>query len=250
MSGRTGIVIPCYNEAKRLHGEQFESFLKEHDNVTYCFVNDGSSDDTLSVLNNMALKLGGHVVVLDSKENLGKAESVRKGLIYLLNREKEFEIIGFLDADLSTSLDQFQRLCVHLKDHSLNAVFGSRIRRMGSVIKRSALRHYIGRVVATLIGVITGLPIYDSQCGAKVFKSSALKDILADEFQTKWLFDVELILRLKNHLGSSLMSKKVHEFPLDQWLEVGDSKITMTELFRIPLELFKVYRISLKSNLK
>jgi glycosyltransferase involved in cell wall biosynthesis len=246
MSDRTGIVIPCYNEAKRLPVERFEAFLNEHHKVTYCFVNDGSSDDTLAILSRLEQKFGSQVVLLDNKENLGKAESVRKGMNHLLYEGDNLELIGFLDADLSTSLDQFYSLCIYLKDHSLNAVFGSRIKRMGSIIQRSTPRHYIGRVIATLIGSITGLPIYDSQCGAKVFAASSLKEILADQFQTKWLFDVELILRLKKKLGSSSISKKVHEFPLEQWLEVGDSKITTTELVRIPLELFKVYRISLK----
>lgn len=246
MSEQIGVVIPCYNEYKRLDVSRFTAFLETHAQITICFVNDGSSDDTITVLNQLKRKFQSQVMVLDNAQNMGKAESVRKGLNHFIQGPVKFEMIGFLDADLSTSLEQFYKLCIFLREHSLKAVFGSRIKRLGSIIQRSPARHYIGRVFATLIGKITKLPIYDSQCGAKVFEASYLPQILLEPFRTKWLFDVELILRMMNVLGPSTMTDKVYEYPLDRWIEVGDSKISSTQFARIPLELLTVYKISLK----
>jgi glycosyltransferase involved in cell wall biosynthesis len=246
MSNRTGIVIPCYNEENRLPVEQFEDFLNHQPRVTYCFVDDGSSDNTLSILKGIQSNYSSQVVVLDNEQNIGKAESVRKGMKELLHQPQTIEVIGFLDADLATSVKELYMLSVYLQANSLNAVFGSRIKRLGATIDRSGKRHYMGRVIASIIGYITVLPIYDSQCGAKVFTAKTLEPIINEVFQTKWLFDVELILRMKAQMGNSVMLEKVCEYPLQKWTEVGDSKITLTELVKIPFELYKLFRISLR----
>lgn len=248
MPQQIGVVIPCFNEASRLPVRSLESFISAHSDVTFCFVNDGSTDGTLPVLNELKSKFEKRVQVLDNRQNLGKAESVRKGMIHLIQDSGKFEMVGFLDADLSASPQQFYKLCLHLRAHSLKAVFGSRIKRLGSTILRSPSRHYIGRIFATLIGHITQLPVYDSQCGAKVFEVSYLPGILVEPFQTKWLFDVELILRITNSFGQNKFIETVHEYPLERWVAVGDSKIAAKEFFRVPLELWEVYRISRKNK--
>jgi glycosyltransferase involved in cell wall biosynthesis len=244
MSTKTGIVIPCYNEESRLPVERFSNFLRFNREVSCCFVNDGSSDKTLEVLNSIQKKYPNQVIVLDNEWNLGKAESVRKGMLHLLLEGDKFDSVGFLDADLSTSLEELLVLSTFLKEKNLQAVLGSRIKRLGASIKRSGFRHYIGRVIATFISNITRLPVYDTQCGAKVFATENLRSVLGEEFKTKWLFDVELLVRYRNLLGVQKTQELIYEYPLENWMEVGDSRITKSEFFKIPVELLKLYRIS------
>ena len=78
-----------------------------------------------------------------------------------------------MDADLSTPFDELARLIDRLgRDERLTTVLGSRFRRLGADIQRSELRHYTGRVYATLASMALGVGIYDTQCGAKAFRAT------------------------------------------------------------------------------
>jgi hypothetical protein len=86
------------------------------------------------------------------------------------------------------------------------------------------------------------LPVYDSQCGAKVFRSDVINVLFADPFVTQWLFDVEILVRLRNHLGSERFLKSAVEVPLTEWQEVGGSKLKLAHMARVPLELLRIRR--------
>jgi hypothetical protein len=111
---------------------------------------------------------------------------------------------------------------------------------MGANIGRSPLRHLIGRFFATLIGWTIQLPFYDTQCGAKIFHHSALNKILKQPFITKWLFDVEIIMRLKSIYGSNEINKLLSEYPISEWIEVGGSKLGLKDIYRIPFDLLRI----------
>ena len=117
---------------------------------------------------------------------------------------------------------------------------GSRIKLIGNKVNRSLKRHYFGRIFATIISqFILKVPIYDTQCGAKIFNSKVI-DVLFDKpFQSKWLFDVELLLRLKNNNYN--LQNTVVEIPLNEWTEMGNSKIKFTEVLSFPFQLIKIY---------
>jgi hypothetical protein len=117
------------------------------------------------------------------------------------------------------------------------AVLGSRVNKLGSNIKRSYVRHVIGRLIATFLGATVKVHAYDSQCGAKIFRKEVIEKAFGEPFDTKWLFDVEIILRLK---GEPLL-----ECPLREWINVGGSKILSVKA--ISQVLGDLARITLKS---
>ncbi len=77
----TVLVVPCFNEARRLAVEQFEGFVKVHPDLHLLFVNDGSTDNTLAVLLGLEERDAAHFSVLDQQPNQGKAEAVRRGML-------------------------------------------------------------------------------------------------------------------------------------------------------------------------
>ena len=136
---KTGIIIPCYNEEKRLNVQAFIDFIKTHDNYHLCFVNDGSKDNTLEVLDQIKEARTIKVSIIDMKRNKGKAAAVRAGARYLFNRQ-DVDYIGFIDADLSTDFEDFKRLVstIH-QNNELALVYGSR-GLGGDNIKKDPLR--------------------------------------------------------------------------------------------------------------
>jgi dolichyl-phosphate beta-glucosyltransferase len=237
---KTGIVIPCYNEANRLDYSAFRSFLTFHPDYHLCFVNDGSKDDTLNFLKRMRKGFETQITIIDCKQNGGKAEAVRQGVLNMY-QVKKIDYIGFLDADLSVSLEEFTDLVqtIHT-DPTLKIVSGSRVKRMGAVINRNLKRHLIGRTIATLISILLGLPFYDTQCGAKVFRKELVPVGFYTPFQSAWLFDVELFMRMKKYYGIQAIMNLILEYPLRRWVHVEDSKIGASDLFKIPLQLIKI----------
>jgi len=104
-----GVVIPCYNEEVRLLSVEFLDFIDKHSGYHLCFVNDGSKDNTLGVLNNLRKGRENFITVYDCEKNGGKAEAVRLGMLHMAEKE-DLDFIGFLDADLSTDLADFDDL--------------------------------------------------------------------------------------------------------------------------------------------
>lgn len=239
---KAGIVIPCYQEANRLPKKEYLSFSKENPNIFFLFVNDGSKDETHAVLGDLKRQANGNIDLLDLKNNLGKAEAVRLGINHMIN-SLDLECVGFLDADLSTSLSEFKHLLEFITNNTSNKmVCGSRIRRMGANIERTQFRHYMGRIVATIAGLmIIKIPVYDTQCGAKIFTVEFARSIFQDSFISRWLFDMEIFCRSIIILGYENSLKSIYEFPLNEWKQVGNSKISLKTMVNVPFEMLKIY---------
>lgn len=235
------IIVPCYNEAERLSTEAFRSFCSSNKDIVFLFVNDGSTDHTLSILQAFSRELDGKAQVLDLSKNGGKAEAVRQGLRKAL--DADFTWIGYLDADLATPLTELPRMLRLAEENpDCKVILGSRIKRMGARIERNPMRHYIGRVFATAAGTLLKLPVYDTQCGAKLLHRSVLSEVLQQPFTSAWLFDVELLGRIRNHFGTEKTLQICLEMPLLQWEEIGGSKLRLKHFLRLPFELWKVHR--------
>ncbi|AXT62678.1 glycosyltransferase [Aquimarina sp. AD10] len=126
---KTGIIISCYNEEKRLNTTLFLNFINREDKFHLCFVNNGSKDDTISLLKTIQMDNPLKVSVVDIKKNCGKAEAVRAGARYLHSRG-DITFVGFIDASLSTTVKDADELLKSLKtNYRLGMVFGSRTKK-------------------------------------------------------------------------------------------------------------------------
>jgi glycosyltransferase involved in cell wall biosynthesis len=239
----TAIVIPCYNEARRLRFEEFRRYLALVPQCAMLFVDDGSTDDTLHLLRQFQHEIGPQVEVVHMMTNVGKAEAVRAGLLRAIS-SPEIRIAGFWDADLATPLHAIGEFVDVIESRSdIEMVFGSRVKLLGRKVHRQASRHYLGRVFATAASMVLGLPIYDTQCGAKLFRvTPGLADALREPFRSKWIFDVELIARLLqfNALDLCWPETAIYEFPLKQWTDVAGSKVRMRDFARAAIELTQI----------
>ena len=248
---KTGIIIPCYNEENRLNENAFIEFVNNNKDYHLCFVNDGSRDGTLKMLIRMKSKATNDISVVDVKKNVGKASAVRAGVRYLYNRE-DISHIGFIDADLSTDFNDFKDLVKTLKsDNKLSLVFGSR-NCGGKGIVRNNFRGFISNLVKAMILFVVGLPIRDTQCGAKVFTRTIVPVIYGESFVSRWLFDVEIFLRLKRYLGKENVMRHILEQPLMRWEHVDDSKLGWVDALKIPgrlVQIWSQYVVKLSFNL-
>ena len=238
------LVIPCYNEAGRLDRAEFSRYLNRCDLVDFVFVNDGSTDDTVGVLNKLALGFPTRVHVMSLHPNGGKAEAVRQGILAGLKLDPAF--IGYWDADLATPLEAISDFC-HVLDGKTQyeVLLGSRVRLMGRSIQRHGYRHYLGRVFATGASMSLGLPVYDTQCGAKVFRvTTSTASLFREPFISRWIFDVELLarfVRMSAEKGQDPQSK-IYEVTLGSWRDVAGSKVKALDFFRSFRDLLKIRR--------
>ncbi len=242
---RTCVVIPCYNEAARLPAARFEDFLRAHPGVSFVFVDDGSEDDTLALLRSLERIEPERAGVLALPRNLGKAEAVRRGMLRALQTGAKY--VGYWDADLATPLatiPEFARLLDSRPE--LEVAMGARVVLLGRRIERRALRHYLGRVAATAIALTLGLRVYDTQCGAKLFRASATtREVFRDPFVARWAFDVEILARLiraRSEAGLPAADAVVCEVPLSEWIDVGGSKVRWIDYLRSGVDLLRIRR--------
>ena len=237
------IVVPCFNEAERLPEGQFVQFSEAHPEIGFCFVDDGSTDATRERLAAMAAERPEVFRCHSLGTNQGKAEAVRQGIHLALAEEPAY--VGFWDADLATphqSILEFVR--VMDSRATCEVLIGARVALMGHNIQRNSLRHYAGRVFATAASLVLGFPIYDTQCGAKMFRcSETTASLFREPFIARWTFDVEIVARLFGLRGRDAFGgpeSVLVETPLEEWVDVSGSKIRISDFPKSLLELWRI----------
>ena len=239
------IVVPCYNEGARLRNGSFLEFVLGNASIQFLFVNDGSRDNTMAVLNTLCAQSPEQMQILDIQPNGGKAEAVRKGMLTAM-QAGDSRYVGFWDADLATPLETIPEFVALLDgDKELQMVFGARIRLLGRQVHRRAIRHYLGRCFASAVSIALRLPIYDTQCGAKLFRATPeLQMVLRDPFLSRWIFDVEILARYiaLHHGDNGYLMDSIYELPLKQWEDVAGSKVHPSDFLKATFDIWRIYR--------
>lgn len=241
----TLIVVPCYNEAERLDGQRFFEYCAAEPALSFLFVDDGSTDRTFEVLSRLVARLPERMSVLQLAANAGKAEAVRQGVLRAFSSSAQ--LVGYWDADLATPLYNIAQFAQVLDRTALQLVLGSRVRLLGRHVERDAVRHYIGRGFATLAALALDLTVYDTQCGAKLFRAGPVfKQVFEQPFELGWSFDVELLARFTRIVRQSGLDPKtlVMEMPLEEWIDAPGSKLRPSHMPRIAWEMCKLFAIA------
>ncbi len=242
------LVVPCYNESRRIPLDLFARFLSRHEEIAVCFVDDGSTDSTREMLLSFIKRHDEASCLVAMPKNSGKAEAVRCGILEMLRLEPSCPYIGYWDADLATPLEQSLDFLALLEGNSMIfAVIGSRWVHLGADIERNCLRSMIAMMMSVIIASYLKLNLHDSQCGAKIFRSTLAHEIFCKRFVSRWLFDVELFKRLKHFLAQHLhvdetvmMNMHCREIPLRCWRDVPDSKLHLSDALKIAFELIRI----------
>ncbi|PKV53139.1 DNA-binding response OmpR family regulator [Aquimarina sp. MAR_2010_214] len=247
-----GVVIPCYNEETRILSTEFTDFT--HSNLGYhlCFVNDGSTDNTLEVLKKLSEGREDNISVYNCAKNGGKGEAVRQGVLHLA-KDPQLDYIGYLDADLSTDFKDFDDLVKTIESSKFKIVSGSRMSRMGANITKESARKIISKTINLIIRNILGMSFNDTQCGAKIMDREIVNEMFREKFITKWLFDVEIFMKMRKFYGKEKAISYICEQPLKRWVHADGSKLSMKDSVKIVGQLAQIayyYNFKVKSKFK
>jgi glycosyltransferase involved in cell wall biosynthesis len=234
------IIVPAYNEETRLPEtiRAMENYFRGHPWAFYeiLIVDDGSKDKTAAVAADFA-KSNPHIRVLRNPGNRGKGYSVRNGMF---KARGEWRL--FSDADLSTPIDELDKLWSAAERESADVAIGSRALDPSLIgIHQPGFRESAGRVFNVAMRLTIGLPIKDTQCGFKLFRGSLVDEIFHRQTLEGFGFDVE-VLFIAQRLGY-----KIVEVPV-RWNHAEGSKVGMLTGLRAFLELAEIRANSLRGR--
>jgi glycosyltransferase involved in cell wall biosynthesis len=240
---KTYVIVPCYNEEQRLDTNYWNSLTKSLD-FQWIFVNDGSTDNTKSKLEEIKNK-----TTLNLEVNSGKAEAIRYGINYAMSRSDKNDLVTcYIDADSAFQANDVKRIFEIFKEkmiaRQIDSVWASRVALAGRNIKRSTTRHHLARIIITIIGFVDKKIPYDPQTGFKIFYlNHKVKQVFENKFKTRWFFDIEILRRWERLTGSRM---DIWEEPVIYWYEVGGSKVNKRQYLRIFKELLYILLVSVR----
>jgi dolichyl-phosphate beta-glucosyltransferase len=238
------IAVPCFNEARRLDRDELLRFVHAQPNYRFVLVDDASDDGTYELLAQLNRIDPERFELLRLARNSGQGGAVQAGVLRALERG-DSECFGYWDADLATPLSELPRFAAELeRDPRCLVVFGARVRLLGNRVSRDVRRYYLGRMFAAGAALALGLGVYDTQCGAKLFRSTPEAwALFAAPFRTRWFFDIEILARLIRARGGrhALRSGVVRELPLLAWRDVPGSKVRLRDFVFAPVHLLRVW---------
>jgi dolichyl-phosphate beta-glucosyltransferase len=226
------VVIPCYNEAERL-GPMLDLVRANADlGWQWIFVDDGSRDATSAAVETLATNAALDVILVRHERNRGKGAAVRSGFL-----RADRELVGYVDADLAASPLEFLPF---LAGDRLRAgrelLLGIRLLTEEKRVERTFFRHLIGRIYQTYVSNLTGLTVYDTQCGFKLLATDQARAIAEHMNCDGFAFDVELILLARDRFGMAIREEPIH------WREQGDSRVLPHHAARMFWEILRIRR--------
>lgn len=244
------IIIPAYNEAKRiantlleidhyLTSKKFTGFMKKLDvgddakGYEILVVDDGSKDNTLEIVKNLQSMVK-NLRIIKNTENHGKGFVVRQGM---LRAKGKFRI--FTDADNATSIDHIEKMMPYFYETANDkpkyyVVIGSRAARGAKIkVHQPFYKEILGKMGNKFIQVMAVWGISDTQCGFKGFEEKAAKLIFGKATINRWGFDVEVLAIAK------LLGYEIKEMPVT-WVNDSDSHVSLKAYLQVLWETTKV----------
>jgi glycosyltransferase involved in cell wall biosynthesis len=226
------IVIPAYNEESRLP-QTLRLVLEWLARGNFSFlevivVDDGSRDGTARVVDEFASE-NALLRLVRNPGNRGKGYAVRHGML-----EAEGEWILYTDADLSAPIEELEKLCRAAREHNAAIAIGSRaVDRSLVEVHQPALRELSGRCFNLVMRLVTGLPFRDTQCGFKLYRADAARQIFSLQKQDGFSFDVEDLLIAKK------LGVRTVEVPV-RWSNVEGTKVGLSQGIMSFLDLIRI----------
>lgn len=222
------IVIPCYNEEKRIAPtlNTLFAFLNHHQSIKkyeVIIVDDGSKDNTLKVIPSHP-----HLKVIPHQVNQGKGGAVRTGVL-----NAKYENILFMDSDLATPIEELDKLSSYMQHNDI--VIASRNLPDSNILtKQPKYRQLAGKTFPLLVRLLSGLPYRDTQCGFKLMKAGPGKEIFKRLTILRFAFDVEMLFIAKK------LGYKTAEVPVT-WIDQSGSTVHFfRDSWRMLKDLFRI----------
>ena len=229
---KISIIIPAYNEEKRIGGclQRVLSYCRDKNwDFEIVVVVDGSSDKTADIVNSFHL-IDSRISLVSLPTRLGKGGSIAVAALQSIIKEH----MAYLDADLAADPSQLEQMIPHIEDHDI--VIGSRLLR-GDLpnIKRPFHRALFSFLYSKTFRVLFRIPIYDPQCGIKLFKSRILPNLLKNTTISGFAFDTDMIVTAYS------LSLRVKEVPVE-WVHGKSSTVNvLSEVQSMGLDLLSIW---------
>jgi dolichyl-phosphate beta-glucosyltransferase len=210
------IVIPAYNEEKRITStiERIIEYVHERALASEIIVvDDGSTDKTDQVVEEISQKNQFPIKILKNEQNMGKGFTVKKGALAALG-----EYILFSDSDMSTPIEEFDKM-LPLLTNDCDVTIGSRAMKNSDIqIRQVWYREGMGKIFNFFVQLLVFQGIKDTQCGFKAFRHDPAKRIFSKVTVNRFGFDVEVLFLAK------MLKLKIGEVPI-KWLNSPASRV-------------------------
>lgn len=223
------IIIPAYNEAKRIGPtlQSIDDYLNKHPNVNaeVIVVNDGSSDSTTAIVESLQHS---RVRIIEHEVNKGKFAAFTSGV---MNAKREWVLL--YDADGATPIDMLGQFIPYTVD--FDCIIGSRgVSGATIVAAQSSLRVFFGKLGKFLIRLLIRMPFQDTQCGFKLIKSSIALKAVSNMQVKRFAGDIELLYLTQLYGG------RIKELGV-RWRDVPVSTVKVSDYFQVLVDLIKIH---------
>lgn len=232
---KIAIFFPCYNEEKRIKIEIFNNIIENNPDIYFYFINDGSTDNTDIILDEITRNKSNAFKVSFS-ENSGKGHALRRAIFTVDFQLHDY--VGFLDVDLEIPFEQMENVRNHLLKTNYEVAISTRKFKNNLIKSYRSLTSLIMVVIANSL-IRTRPTFIDTQCGCKLFKASIVETCFKEPFISGWLFDIEIILRLRNEFKNP--RRVLCEVPLPKLNRIEEkSTFKFLKNLKLAKELIKI----------